>query len=91
MAAHAAQVQWVRPDAGALCCLRLRRDAFDEAAVGRFYEALAAEGARVADGRWFGEEARVFRLGFGLLPMEDLGAALDGLSAAVRRTAQVAA
>ena len=31
-----------------------------------FYAALAALDARVGDGTWFGEEPRVFRLGFGL-------------------------
>lgn len=91
MAAHDALVEWVRPDAGALCCLRLRSTAFDEMAVGRFYDALAADGVRVANGTWFGEEARVFRLGFGLMSMPDLEAALKGLSAAVRKTARAAA
>jgi len=91
VAAHETQVEWVRPDAGALCCLRLRREVFDEAAVDRFYDVLAGEGVRVASGLWFGEEARVFRLGFGLLPMEDLDKALAGLSKAVSQTARAAA
>ncbi len=89
--AHDADVEWVRPDAGALCCLRLRREVFDETAVDRFYDVLAGEGIRIANGLWFGEEARVFRLGFGLLSMEDLDAALAGLSTAVRQTARAAA
>jgi aspartate/methionine/tyrosine aminotransferase len=77
-------VEWVRPDAGALCCVRLRPAVFDDGAVERFYEGLARQGVRVANGRWFGDEARVFRLGFGLLPKADLEAALTRLSAAVR-------
>ena len=78
-------VEWVRPDAGALCCVRLKPSAFDDGAVDRFYEGLAREGVRVANGGWFGDEARVFRLGFGLLPLSELEAALTRLSAAVRR------
>ena len=77
-------IDWVRPDAGALCCVRLRPEVFDDAAVARFYEALVGRGARVANGSWFGDEARVFRLGFGLLPMAELGDALAALSAALK-------
>jgi aspartate/methionine/tyrosine aminotransferase len=85
--ANAGNVEWVRPDAGALCCIRLRPAAFDEAGVARFYEVSAAKGARVAKGEWFGEEARVFRLGFGLLSMADLGDALAALTEALNGTA----
>jgi len=81
---HAAQIEWVRPDAGAICCLRLK-PIFDEAAVARFPTELAQQGVRLAAGAWFGDEARVFRLGFGLLSMPDLTAALQGLSAALDR------
>jgi len=77
-------IDWVRPDAGALCCVRLRPEVFDDAAVARFYKALVGRGARVANGSWFGDEARVFRLGFGLLPMAELGDALAALSAALK-------
>ena len=80
---NADRVEWVRPDAGAICCVRLRPDRFDDAAVGRFYDELANHGVRVANGSWFGDEARVFRLGFGLLPLQDLEAALAGVSAAL--------
>ncbi len=84
---HAAFVEWVQPDAGALCCVRLHRAAFDDAAVQRFYAALAEEGARVSPGNWFGEEARVFRLGFGFLPAPQLQAALAAAGRALRRAA----
>lgn len=82
---EAALVDWVRPDAGALCCVRLKPGVFDEAAVERFHAALPGQGVRVGDGRWFGEAARVFRLGFGLLPPAELGEALAGVSAALRQ------
>lgn len=78
------RVQWVPPDAGALCCVRLHADRYgDDAAVRAFYEACRRQGVRVAPGSWFGEEDRVFRLGFGYLPADRLGAALDALSAAL--------
>jgi aspartate/methionine/tyrosine aminotransferase len=85
VASEAASVDWVRPDAGALCCVRLKPSAFDEAAVERFHAALRARGVRVGDGRWFGESARVFRLGFGLLPPGELSEALAGVSAALHQ------
>ncbi len=78
---NAHRVEWVRPDTGAICCIRLRSDRFDDTAVGRFYDAAAAHDVRVASGSWFGDEVRVFRLGFGLLPMAELDAALAGVSA----------
>jgi aspartate/methionine/tyrosine aminotransferase len=82
-------VEWVRPDAGAICCVRLRTSAFDDGAVARFFEVAVARGARVASGAWFGEEPRVFRLGFGLLSMADLGDAFGALSAALRETGTI--
>ncbi len=84
-------VEWVRPDAGALCCVRLRPSMFDGTAVQHFHEALASRGIRVADGRWFGEEPHVFRLGFGLLPMAQFDQALSGLTDALHQTAKRAA
>ena len=78
-----ARVDWVRPDAGALCCLRLRVDAFDDAAVTRFWDLLPRHDLQLACGAWFGESRRVFRLGFGYLPPERLGAALSALSSAM--------
>jgi aspartate/methionine/tyrosine aminotransferase len=88
---HAALVEWVPPDAGALCCVRLRRDRFDEAAVARFHAALARRDARVGDGQWFGEERRVFRLGFGLLSIADLETALDVAGSALHEAQREAA
>ena len=77
------RVEWVRPDAGALCCLRLRADAFDAAAVARFWELLPRHDLQLACGTWFGESDHAFRLGFGYLPPERLGPALSALSAAL--------
>ena len=75
------RVEWIRPDGGALCCLRLRADRFDSAAVSRFWELLPGHELQLACGAWFGESERVFRLGFGYLPPGRLGPALAALSA----------
>ena len=88
---NTALVEWVRPDAGALCCVRLRADAFDDAAVANFYAALVRLDARIGKGEWFGEEPRVFRLGFGFLAAPDLEAALEVLTTALQQALRRAA
>ena len=77
------RIEWVRPEAGALCCLRLRRDAFDDAHVAAFWDLLPRHALQLASGEWFGESERVFRLGFGYLPLDHLGPALSASSAAL--------
>ncbi|HIC7211645.1 pyridoxal phosphate-dependent aminotransferase [Burkholderia stabilis] len=77
------RIEWVRPDAGALCCVRLRTDALDDDAVARFWTVLPDHELQLAAGTWFGESDRVFRLGFGYLPPERLGPALSALSRAL--------
>jgi DNA-binding transcriptional MocR family regulator len=77
-------VEWVRPDAGALCCVRLKSAAFDADGVERFHRTLENHDVRVANGGWFGDEPRVFRLGFGFLPAAELKAAFDTFTAALR-------
>lgn len=71
-------VEIVEPDGGALCCVRI-----PAAAVPGFHDRLAARDTRVAPGPWFGEDARVFRLGFGHLPISDLTVGLARVSDAV--------
>jgi aspartate/methionine/tyrosine aminotransferase len=80
-------VEWLRPDAGAICCARLKPAVFDDEAVGAFYRALDEAGVRVSRGSWFGDEARVFRIGFAHMPLPDLDRALAALSEALRKTA----
>ena len=77
-------VEWVRPDAGALCCIRLKPSRFDESAVKLFFAALTAAGVRVGNGAWFGDEARVFRVGFGHLSIDDFRNGLDQVAFALR-------
>jgi aspartate/methionine/tyrosine aminotransferase len=74
------RIEWVRPDSGALCCVRLRTDVYDDMAVSRFWALLPDYDLQLGSGTWFGESRRVFRLGFGYLPPERLGAALSALS-----------
>jgi aspartate/methionine/tyrosine aminotransferase len=76
-------VEIVKPDGGAICCLRLPADRFSEADVAAFYSRLSERDARVAPGSWFGEHDRVFRLGFGHLPAREFSAALDRLADAL--------
>jgi hypothetical protein len=82
-AAERKRIEWVAPDAGALCCLRLRSAAWDDYAVSRFWDLLPNHDLQLASGTWFGESNRVFRLGFGYLPAERLGPALAALSVAL--------
>lgn len=79
-------VDLVRPDGGALCCLRLPADRFPDDAVPGFYRRLAELDARVAPGHWFGEPDRVFRLGFGHLAEADFTEALSRLAEALTRS-----
>jgi len=74
------RVEWIRPDGGALCSVRLRADRFDAVAVARFWDLLPRHKLQLASGAWFGESGRVFRLAFGYLPPERLGLALSALS-----------
>jgi len=80
------RAEWIRPDGGALCCLRLRADKFDDDAVARFWDLLPEHELQLASGAWFGESGRVFRLGFGYLPPGRLGAALAALSTVLDAT-----
>jgi DNA-binding transcriptional MocR family regulator len=77
------RIDWIRPDGGAMCCLRLRSDVFDDASVARFWDALPNLGLQLGKGEWFGESARIARLGFGYLPLEHLSPALDQLTVAL--------
>ena len=44
------RIEWVHPDAGALCCLRLRSDAFDYDEVSRFWNVLPRYDLQLASG-----------------------------------------
>ena len=80
-------LEWVRPDAGGMCCVRLRASAFDDAAVEGFYRLAAERTINMAAGDRFLDERRVFRLGFGALPRETLEQALEALEGVCRDAA----
>jgi DNA-binding transcriptional MocR family regulator len=82
---EADRIDWVRPDGGAMCCIRLRPDAFDDIAVQHFWAALPELDLQLGVGEWFAESARIARLGFGYLPLEQLLPALEQLSHALDR------
>ncbi len=77
-------VGWVRPDAGAICCIQLDPAAFGQSGVRRFYAALDDRQTSVAPGEWFGDRPNVFRLGFGYEPMDKLKTGLEMISDALR-------
>ncbi|WP_030447758.1 pyridoxal phosphate-dependent aminotransferase [Actinocatenispora sera] len=84
-------VDLVRPDGGALCCVRLSPERIPDGAVPAFYARLAELDTRVEPGGTFGEADRVFRLGFGNLPEADFAEALSRLGDAVRAATTAAA
>ena len=71
-------LSWVEPDAGALCCVRLKQS--DNHAIAEFYDRLKQHSVRVAPGPWFGDDPEVFRLGFGLLPHDELTQGLEAIT-----------
>lgn len=81
---HPDLLEWVQPDAGALCCVRLNPQRFKSHHIERFHTGLSRRSLRVAPGQWFDDEEHVFRLGFGLLPAEQLHHGLEIMSDALK-------
>ena len=81
--ANVGRVDWVRPESGAMCCIRLRPDTFDDTSVQQFWAALPELDLQLGVGEWFAESARIARLGFGYLPLDRLSPALDQLTHAL--------
>jgi aspartate/methionine/tyrosine aminotransferase len=82
LAEQQGELHWVRPDASAFCCVQLDPDTFPSARVERFYAELSERRTVVAPGDWFGDDSRVFRLGFGYLPLDELRAGLKTITQA---------
>jgi aspartate/methionine/tyrosine aminotransferase len=78
-AAQGGRLDWLRPDAGALGCVRLG-PAADPA---RFHARLAELGTAVAPGPWFGDSDRVIRLGPAYEPPARLEKGLAAITAAL--------
>ena len=83
---NAALVEWVRPGRRrALLCPAAARSSSTTPPSRASMRRSPRLDARVGNGTWFGEEPRVFRLGFGFLPMAELDAALEALTAALQQ------
>lgn len=78
------ELDWIRPDATPFCCVRLDPAVFDSARVRRFHDGLARRGVAVARGEWFGDDERVFRLGYGHEPFDRLRTGLDLITETLR-------
>ena len=85
VAGTAGRLQWLRPEAGAFCCVRLNPDVFGLRDVRRFHDQLAAERTVVAPGPWFGDSPHVLRLGLAYEPSHRLEQGLDVIADALPR------
>jgi DNA-binding transcriptional MocR family regulator len=70
-----------------MCCVRLKKSVWDDTSVERFYRLAAARQITLAAGDRFLDERRVFRLGFGALPIATFERALDALEDTCRSAA----
>lgn len=84
---HEQYISWNEPRAGALCCIKLSESQFNQDQVDGFYTAAKAAGIQLANGEWFGERKRFFRLGFGYMSIEELIRTLDSLTEILRKIA----
>ena len=82
-----AYIDWNEPQAGALCCIKLRESQYDLDRVEAFYSNARKANIQLASGEWFGEEKRFFRLGFGYMSIENLNRTLDALTGIVQHIA----
>jgi len=57
-------IEWVKPDAGALCCVRLKKEMFSDEQVEKFYQSAKNNELQLASGAWFGLDKRCIRLVF---------------------------
>lgn len=80
-------INWNEPSAGALCCIKLKEGKFNQKQIEEFYSLSKSSGIQIANGEWFGESQRIFRLGFGYLETAKLRVVLDKLSVILKMTA----
>ncbi|WP_350291911.1 pyridoxal phosphate-dependent aminotransferase [uncultured Croceitalea sp.] len=80
-------INWIEPAAGALCCIKLRETKFSQKEIEEFYALSKQAGIQIANGEWFGETKRFFRLGFGYMKIEKLGTTLEKLTEILKKTA----
>jgi len=81
---HAGSLEWLRPRAGAFCCLRLDPGAFGPGDIDRFHARLAEQRTVVAPGTWFQDSPHIFRLGLAYEAADKLEKGLDTISDALQ-------
>jgi DNA-binding transcriptional MocR family regulator len=86
--AHTGRLHWLRPEAGAFCCMQLDPGSFGPADIDRFHAHLARQRTQIAAGPWFGDSAHIIRLGLGYEPADKLELGLDVVSAALEAAAR---
>ena len=79
-------ISWIEPKAGALCCIKLKEERFTNDNIEEFYSLSKAIGIQIANGEWFGESKRYFRIGFGYLELDKLKFTLNKLSEILKKT-----
>ena len=78
-------ISWIEPKAGALCCIKLKEEHFTKEIIEEFYSLTNKNGIQIANGEWFGESKRYFRLGFGYMELEKLKTTLNKLSGILKK------
>jgi aspartate/methionine/tyrosine aminotransferase len=78
------RLQWLRPEAGAFCCVRLDPGRFGAGDVRRVHGLLAGQRTAVAPGPWFGDSEHVMRLGLAYPPPGELEKGLGIIADALR-------
>ncbi|MFK7771668.1 MAG: pyridoxal phosphate-dependent aminotransferase [Saprospiraceae bacterium] len=79
-------ISWIEPKAGALCCIKLKEKRFTKNNIEEFYSLSKTLEIQIANGEWFGESKRYFRLGFGYLKLDKLEFSLNKLSEILKKT-----
>lgn len=87
--AHEELLRWLRPEAGAFCCVQLEPAIFGEQEIDRFYACLARERIIVAQGPWFADAASIVRLGIAYEAPDGLEKALAVIGAALENSTDV--
>ena len=78
-------IKWIEPKAGALCCIKLKETLFSQQQIDEFYSLSKQNEIQIANGKWFGETKRFFRLGFGYMETEKLNITLNKLSKILKK------
>jgi len=78
-------LKWNEPSAGALCCIKLKETRFNHEQIEKFYSLSKRSGIQIANGEWFGESKRYFRLGFGYMEIEQLISTLEKLTKILKK------